>query len=143
MKPLLNLTIAQFMERAANRWPDRPALSFQGRCWTYWEMEQLTDRIAAGLMAAGVRRGDHVAILSENIPNAVFCFLAVEKAGCVSCMLNTGLKAGELAELMALSDVRYLMIGNNYKDVDFYEESRRIVEIYPLEAVFDIGPWNS
>ncbi|MDR3755364.1 AMP-binding protein [Enterocloster sp.] len=143
MKPLLNLTIAQFMERAANRWPDRPALSFQGRCWTYWEMEQLTDRIAAGLMAAGVRRGDHVAILSENIPNAVFCFLAVEKAGCVSCMLNTGLKAGELAELMALSDVRYLMIGNNYKDVDFYEESRRIVEIYPLEAVFDIGGGNS
>ena len=143
MKPLLNLTIAQFMERTATQWPGRTALTFKGRRWTYRELDLLTDRIAAGLMAAGVRRGNHVAILSENIPNAVFCFLAIEKAGCVSCMLNTGLKAGELAELMALSDVRFLMIGNGYKGVDFYEESRRIGEIYPLEAVFDIGGGNN
>ena len=139
MKPLLNLTIAQFMERTATRWPGRTALTFKGMRWTYRELDVLTDRIAAGLMAAGVRRGNHVAILSENIPNAVFCFLAIEKAGCVSCMLNTGLKAGELAELMALSNVRFLMIGNSYKGVDFYEESRRIGELYPLEAVFDIS----
>ena len=139
MKPLLNLTIAQFMERTATRWPGRTALTFKGMRWTYRELDVLTDRIAAGLMAAGVRRGNHVAILSENIPNAVFCFLAIEKAGCVSCMLNTGLTAGELAELMALSNVRFLMIGNSYKGVDFYEESRRIGELYPLEAVFDIS----
>ena len=67
MKPLLNLTIAQFMERTATQWPGRTALTFKGRRWTYRELDLLTDRIAAGLMAAGVRRGNHVAILSENI----------------------------------------------------------------------------
>lgn len=139
MKPLLNLSIAQMMERTARKWPDRTAVAFKGRRWTYRELDLLTDRIAAGLLAAGVRRGGHVAILAENIPNTVFCFLAVEKAGCVSCMLNTSLRAGELAELMALSDVRFLMIGGGYKGIDFYEESRQIGALHPLRAVFDIS----
>lgn len=139
MKPLLNLTIAQMMEQTALRWPNRAAVTFRGRCWTYRQLELLTDRIAAGLMAAGVRKGDHVAILAENTPNTVFCFLALEKAGCVSCMLNTGLKARELAELMALSDVAFLMIGGSYKDIDFYEQSRQIQALHPLKEVFDIS----
>ena len=37
MKPLLNLTIAQFMERTATQWPGRTALTFKGRRWTYRE----------------------------------------------------------------------------------------------------------
>ncbi len=143
MKPLLNLTIAQFMERAATRWPDRPALSFQGRCWTYWEMEQLTDRIAAGLMAAGVRRGDHVAILSENIPNAVFCFLGGRKGRLRFLYAEYRLKSRGAGGAHGPVGRPLLMIGNGYKGVDFYEESRRIGEIYPLEAVFDIGGGNN
>lgn len=139
MKPLLNLTIAGLIEQTASAFPDRTAVSFRDRRWTYRELDQLTDRIAAGLFASGVRRGDHIALLSENTANAVFCFLAVEKAGCVSCMLNTGLRAKELAELMTLSDVRWLMIGGRYKDIDFYEESLRMLPLHPVQGVFDIS----
>lgn len=139
MKPLIEETLNQMIEQATRRFPKRCALSFQNQSWTYGQLLKLTDHIAAGLLASGVCRGDHIGILSENTPNAVFAFLSVIKAGCVACMLNTSLKADELAQLAALSDIRHLMIGSHYKEHNFYDISREISGRYPLAHIFDIG----
>lgn len=139
MRPLIEETLNQMLEQTSRQFPGHCALSFGDQSWTYGQLQQRTDQIAAGLLASGVCKGDHVGILSENTPNAIFAFLGVIKAGCVACMLNTSLKAEELAELAALSDIRHLMIGSHYKDHIFYQISRDMARHCSLTHVFDIG----
>ena len=143
MKPLVYQTIPQMLARTANLFPHRPAIIFHGKRWDYQELERITQQLAAGLLSHGLQKGSHVAILSENTPNAVFSLFALEQIGAVACMPNTSLKAGELKELFSIYDVDFLMIGSHYKNNDFYEESIEIQKDYPLKAIFDISAEGS
>lgn len=143
MKPLEYLTLNQLMEQTAHIYPQHPAMTFRDKSWTYLEMETLTNQLAAGLLASGVHKGDHIGILSENSPNAILSFLAVIKAGCIACMLNTSLKTGELLELLELSDIQYLLMGHHYKDKQFYPQCQELCKFYPLKQIFDIGQKSS
>ncbi len=139
MKPLENQTLNQLMEQTARLYPKQCAMTFRGKIWTYPDMNSITDALAAGLLASGAQKGDHIGILSENSPNAVFAFLAVIKAGCVACMLNTSLKTNELLSLLEISDIRFLMMGNNYKGKEFYPQCLELSQSYPVKQIFDIG----
>ena len=68
MRPLIEETLNQMLEQTSRRFPGHCALSFGDQSWTYGQLQQLTDEIAAGLLASGVCKGDHVGILSENTP---------------------------------------------------------------------------
>lgn len=67
----------------ANRRPDHAALVWdpfegEGRTWTYSELRDDVHRLAAGLAARGIVVGDKVLIHSENCPEMVIAFLAVQ-----------------------------------------------------------------
>jgi acyl-CoA synthetase (AMP-forming)/AMP-acid ligase II len=55
-------TLGQLVDRAAERWGHREALRFEGRRWTFAQLRAETDRVAKGLIAAGVQPGDHVCL---------------------------------------------------------------------------------
>jgi crotonobetaine/carnitine-CoA ligase len=74
---------------------DRPALRFEGRTLSYSELDHLTDRVAAGLVASGLRAGDRVAALLFNRPEFPLLWFGAAKAGVVAVPLNTALK-GEI-----------------------------------------------
>lgn len=139
MKALVNETLNQMLRNISEMYPDRPALVFHGRTMTYQQLQQETDHIASGLLSQGIQKGSHIAILSENTANAVLAFLAVIKTGSVACMLNTSLKSQEILELLQISDIEYLMIGQQYKENIFYPISRELMEHYPLQQIFDIS----
>jgi long-chain acyl-CoA synthetase len=69
------------LEHAALTWPQSPALDFMGRTLTYAELDQLTDRFAAGLQSLGVKPGVHVGIYLPNTPHYFITFFAILKAG--------------------------------------------------------------
>jgi len=75
------LTFGQLIDRAAERWPDREALWFEGRRWTFAEQRAEIDRAAKALIAAGVRHGDHVCLWLGNSPEHVFLFFAESPQG--------------------------------------------------------------
>lgn len=143
MKALVNETLNQMLRNVSERYPDRTALIFKDCSMTYQALEEQTNRITRSLKSRGVRKGTHVAILSENTANAVLAFLSVIKAGGVACMLNTSLKNPELLELLRISDIEYLMIGQQYKENLFYPVSRELSAQYPLQQIFDISTEHS
>ena len=57
-----------FVESSARDFPDNPALIFKGHVIGYREFNELADRVAAGLAALGVKKGDRVCILMPNSP---------------------------------------------------------------------------
>ena len=54
--------------RAAHLWKDNLALVFKGDRWTHGEFAADVEKVARGLIALGVERGDHVAVWMTNCP---------------------------------------------------------------------------
>jgi acetoacetyl-CoA synthetase len=94
------LNYARNMLRTAHSDPDRTAIiSYAergaGSRYTYAELAAEVARVAAGLRALGVRRGDRVAGLVPNIPEAVIALLATASIGAIwsSCSPDFGLRS--------------------------------------------------
>jgi long-chain acyl-CoA synthetase len=87
-RPLEPLSIPTLFDRAATAFADRPALSFEGRGWTYRQLAALVDRAAAGLQRLGLKPGDKVGLCLPNTPYFVIFYYAALKAGMVVVNYN-------------------------------------------------------
>ncbi|RYF33811.1 MAG: long-chain fatty acid--CoA ligase [Comamonadaceae bacterium] len=79
--PLRGTLVTSLLAESATRWPDRTALRFEGRAFTYAEFDALTDRMAQGLQRLGVQPGTHVGLYLPNTPHYFIAFFGVLKAG--------------------------------------------------------------
>jgi fatty-acyl-CoA synthase len=91
------LTLGRWSRDRARTTPHRVAIEFRGAVTTYAELDERSDRLAAGLLAAGVRPGDRVATLTGTSPEHVVGFFACAKAGLVLLPLNWRLTPAELS----------------------------------------------
>jgi crotonobetaine/carnitine-CoA ligase len=86
----------------ADRRPDHPALVWdpgdgEVRTWTYAQLRDDVQRLAAGLSERGITVGDKVLIHSENCPEMVLAFLACATVGAVAVTTNTKSVTSEIA----------------------------------------------
>ncbi|HML08241.1 MAG TPA: long-chain fatty acid--CoA ligase [Xanthobacteraceae bacterium] len=73
--------LESLLETAAAKWPDRIAIDFYDRTFTFRELHDLAARAAKGLQALGVGPGVHVGLHLPNTPHYVISFFAVLMAG--------------------------------------------------------------
>ena len=97
-----------FQERAA-RYGDRVFLRFGDQELTYRDANATANRYAAVLAARGVGRGDVVATMLRNSPNAVLVMLAAVKCGAVAGMLNYHQRGEVLAHSLGLLKAKVLI----------------------------------
>ncbi len=112
-------TFGDLIDRAARRWPQREALMFEGRRWTFAEQRDEVDRAAKALLAAGVRAGDHVCLWLANRPEFVFLFFAVAKIGAVLVPINTRFRTRDMAYIVTQSDSTTLIAADRAHGVDY------------------------
>jgi long-chain acyl-CoA synthetase len=97
------VSIFTAFEAMAARQPDRLALQIKEgsgyRRLTYGELALQARALAAALLQAGVRRGDRVALISENRPEWTVAYLGVMAAGAIAVPLDVQLSDGELANV--------------------------------------------
>jgi len=79
----------------------RTALVAGGKRLTYAELDDLSDRLAAGLAAAGVRRGDRVLVFMDNCWEAAVSIFAALKAGAIFAVINASTKTDKFAYILA------------------------------------------
>jgi fatty-acyl-CoA synthase len=95
------LTPLSFLERSADVWADRTAVSDAGRTWTYAEHYERVRRAAGALRSElGVAAGDRVATLLPNDAAMLELHYAVAGAGAVLVPLNTRLAAGDYVHIL-------------------------------------------
>jgi long-chain acyl-CoA synthetase len=75
------IPLHQLLEDAARDYPDAPCTIFKGASISFKEMDELTDRLAAGLADLGVKKGDRVGIFMPNTPQFVIAYFGILKAG--------------------------------------------------------------
>jgi long-chain acyl-CoA synthetase len=94
------MQLEEFLEQSASRYPEKTALICGERRLTYREVEQECNRLAHGLSATGLQRGDRVTVWLENSVEAALAIFAILKAGGVFMMVNPTTKAEKMEYLL-------------------------------------------
>ncbi|EFH11998.1 AMP-binding protein [Teichococcus cervicalis] len=79
--PIAAGTLTALLRDAAARGGDRPALVYRDRAVSFRLLEEMAERVAAGLLADGLRPGEAVALYLPNTPWHPACFFGVLLAG--------------------------------------------------------------
>ncbi len=127
---LQNLTLGQILDRAVDTHPDNEAIIYVDRDYrqTYREFSESVNRVAKGLMALGVQKGEKVAIWATNIPYWVTLQFATAKIGAILLTVNTNYKTAELSYLLKQSECENIFTINGYQDTDYIQT---IYELIP------------
>jgi fatty-acyl-CoA synthase len=119
--PLLGRTIGEDLERTVARFPEREALVSvrQSARYTYAELDEAVNRVACGLLAAGVAAGDRVGTWAPNCAEWVLVQYATAKVGAVLVNVNPAYRTHELAYALRQSGVRLLVSAPAFKSSDY------------------------
>jgi fatty-acyl-CoA synthase len=117
----LDLTLGQILDRAIENHPDNEAIIYVDRDFrlTYRQFGETVDRVAKGLMALGIRKGEKVAVWATNIPYWVTLQFATAKIGAILLTVNTNYKSAEMAYLLKQSETENLFVIDGYQDTDY------------------------
>lgn len=91
---------------SAWRYPEKAALVFMGKCWTYRELMAASEQIAGHLARLGVRKGDRVLLDMQNCPQLVITHFAILRLDAVVVPVNPMNKAHELQHYITDPDVK-------------------------------------
>jgi fatty-acyl-CoA synthase len=121
--PLLAATIGQALDEAAARWGGREALVsvHQQVRWTYGELKQRADALAAGLLALGLRPGDRIGIWSPNKAEWALTQFAAAKAGLILVTINPAYRSSELEYTLNKVGVTALVAAERFKTSEYVE----------------------
>lgn len=104
-------TLLDYLETAARRYPDKPAIVYCGAAISYAQLHQRVDALAGYLQQRlGVAPGDRVLLASQNCPQFVTAFYAVLRAGAVVVPVNPMSKAAEVRHCAADSGARIAFV---------------------------------
>ena len=126
---MINKTIGEVLDETVRKYPDNDALVYIEKNYrlTYSEFKDECEKIAKGLMALGVKRGDHIAVWAYNVPEWVLLQFASAKVGAVLVTVNTYYKSHELNYLLKQSDSTTLFLVKGFKDVDYIKNLKSVI----------------
>ena len=126
---LKDVTLGQLLDKAISTHPGNDAVIYVDRAFrlTYREFGNLVDRLARGLMAMGVQKGEKVAVWATNVPYWVALQFATAKIGAVLLTVNTNYKSSELAYLLKQSEAENLFIIDGFRDTDYVQTVYELV----------------
>ncbi len=107
--PSLPLSLPALVAWAADEYSDKTAIKEGDRRVSYDELAQLGCRAAAAFVAAGVEKGDRVAIWAPNMTEWIEAAIGLESAGAVLVPLNNRLQGNEAADILRRSGARILL----------------------------------
>src|SRR5215475_4630768 len=122
---LIGLTLGDLLDQRADELTDKEALVYDypeiglELRLTYGQYREVVNRLAKGLIAFGVEKGDQVAVWATNVPEWIFLQLALAKIGAVIVTVNTNYRASEIEYALRQGDISTIFLieefrGNNY-----------------------------
>src|SRR5260370_575222 len=116
------MTIGQVLKRTAALFPQPDALAFPklGLHQSGAEFDAAVDAAARGLLALGVKTGEHVAIWATNVPEWVHLQFATARIGAVLVTINPAYRPFELQYVLNQSDAVALFLVGRFKTSDYF-----------------------
>jgi long-chain acyl-CoA synthetase len=100
LEPYPDKTLLDYLKALASDYGEKPALLFKGATVSYGRLEAESDAFGAALGAAGLRKGDRVALLLPNCPQFLIAEFGVWKAGGIVVALNPTYSEREIEQAL-------------------------------------------
>lgn len=127
------------LEQAAEKYGDKVCTIFNGATISYREMNDLTDRLAAGFYGLGIKKGDRVGLFIPNTPQFVIAYYALLKIGVIVVATNPLYTPPEIVYQARDSGIEVMVLmTNNYEKVKAIQSEtfiKRIVATNIKEAL--------
>jgi len=151
-----NERLGDLLDKCIREHPDNDAIVYVDRdlrlSWKEFGVE--VDRVAKGLMAMGVKKGEKVGIWATNVPDWITLMFATAKIGAILLTINTNYQLAELDYMLRQSDMENLFLIDGVRNADYLEMMYTLVpelktqprenihsEKYPyLKRVCFLGP---
>ena len=140
--PLIEHTIGAALALAAARWGEREALVSveQGIRWTFAELLERADAVAAGLLALGLEPGERIGIWAPNCIEWTLTQFAAARAGLILVTINPAYRTGEASFTMAKVGLAALVFMDRFKTSDYAAMVAEIAPALPaLRRILCIG----
>ena len=131
------LTIPHLAVFAAKQWPDVEAVVDGETRLTFAELEREMRRVAAGFVAAGLNKGDRVALWAENSADWIVACLGLLAAGGVLVPLNTRYRVGEAVDIVTRSGASFAIASTEFAGYR-YADQLRDAEVAGLRRVLEL-----
>jgi fatty-acyl-CoA synthase len=141
--PLLGETIGQCFDRIAATFSDHDALisCHQQVRYSFRELHTEVERVARGLMALGVSRGDRVGIWSANCAEWLITQYAAAKAGAILVNVNPAYRVRELEYALVQSGASVLIAARRFRNADYVSMLTELIpaRVPSLRALVYLG----
>jgi fatty-acyl-CoA synthase len=119
--PLIGQTLGAFFDGIVERFGEHEAVvvRHQNLRWTYRDLQQRVDRLAASLMRLHLAPGDRIGIWSQNNAEWVVVQLATAKAGLILVNVNPAYRLGELQYALNKVQCKALVTSASFKSSDY------------------------
>jgi acyl-CoA synthetase (AMP-forming)/AMP-acid ligase II len=111
------MIINEFLDLSALLVPERTAIAFEGKRYSYAELKTRVNRLADALNRLGLSKGDRAAILEVNCNQYVEACFASVKLGAIFVPLNFRVRQDELVYLINEAEPSVLFVGSRYVDM--------------------------
>lgn len=102
--------LGEVLNRNARRHPNKTALVFEGKRYTFAQLQERVNRLANGLLGLGARKGDRVAVLAQNCSEYVEIYCAAARAGLVIAPINWRFVEKELVKVINYVEPHTLVV---------------------------------
>jgi fatty-acyl-CoA synthase len=126
----LNCTVGELLDENARKNPERDALVYSDRDlkYSYRQLNSRVEKLAKGMHALGIKKGDHIGIWATNVPDWLAVFYASARIGAIFITVNTSYRPHELEYVLRQSDMKALFLIDGYRDTDY------------VQTVYDLVP---
>ena len=98
------------LRKAAAQNPDRPAIIYHDLVLTYREVVSMVNSTANGLHNLGLKKGDHICLLTTNRPEYTITFIGAASIGVVVSPMNPAYKEREIAYQLENSESKAILV---------------------------------
>jgi acyl-CoA synthetase (AMP-forming)/AMP-acid ligase II len=116
--------------------PEKVALLFEGKSWTFSDLDRLSKRYARGLARAGISAGDRVAIFCETSPEVIIALLGAYRLGALHVPINTRYRGGEVEHILSDSGAAAILLRAGSPCATIFREVEKRLPAHPRRIWF-------
>lgn len=132
------ITIHRVLERNARKFSKKEAFISETARLTYPEMNSAANRLARFLQEKGIKRKEHVAVLSQNNEHFFYAYFALMKLGAIPIPLNARLTVNEMIPILENLDTVGVLFENVFSSlVEEVDNKLKMPHSYAIEPSFE------
>ena len=143
------MDVGQILTLTAHKFPERTAILFEEKRFTYQEFNRRVNQCAQALLQLGLKKREKVAVLLFNSNQFVEIYFATAKAGGIFTPINFRFAPDEVRYILNHSDARFFVFGEEFSDLvkairpelpqvgNFISVGDRVKDAYDYESLLE------